>query len=83
LGPIGPAVSEKIISNRFFDEFSIFSNGSNLGWRGDCLQNSERGPFHQSLVQIGPVVLEEFIKMQKANDRRPVVAIAHLTLWVR
>ena len=41
-----------------------------------------QGPFHQSLVQIGPVVLEELIKMQKANDRRPVVAIAHLTLWV-
>ena len=28
-----------------------------------------QGPFHQSLVQIGPVVLEELIKMQKANDR--------------
>ena len=27
-------------------------------------------PLHQSLVQIGPVVLEELIKMQKANDRR-------------
>jgi hypothetical protein len=26
-------------------------------------------PFHQSLVQIGPVVLE-LIKMQKANDRQ-------------
>jgi hypothetical protein len=25
------------------------------------------------LVQIGPVVLEELIKMQKANDGRPVV----------
>jgi hypothetical protein len=24
----------------------------------------------QSLVQIGPVVLEELIKMQKANERR-------------
>jgi hypothetical protein len=35
------------------------------------------------------VVLEEWIKMQKANDRRmtddgrPVVAIGHMTLWVR
>jgi hypothetical protein len=28
------------------------------------------GPFHQILVQIGPVVLEELIKIQKANDRR-------------
>jgi hypothetical protein len=25
---------------------------------------------HPSLVQIGPVVLEELIKMQKANNRR-------------
>ena len=40
-------------------------------WKGAI-----QGPFHQSLVQIGPVVLEELIKMQKANDRRPVVAIA-------
>jgi len=32
--------------------------------------NFERGPFHQSLVQIDPVVLEELIKIQKANDRR-------------
>jgi hypothetical protein len=44
-----------------------------------------QGPFHESLIQIGPVVLEELIKMQKVNDRRttndgrPVVAIAHLT----
>ena len=34
-------------------------------WKG-----TTQGPFHQSLVQIGPVVLEELIKMQKANDRR-------------
>ena len=27
-----------------------------------------QGPLHQSLFQIGPVVLEELIKMQKANE---------------
>ena len=27
--------------------------------------------------------IEELIKMQKADDGCPVVAIAHLTLWVR
>jgi hypothetical protein len=42
-----------------------------------------RGPFHQILVQIGPVVLEELIKMQKikkrqTDDGRPVVAIAQI-----
>jgi hypothetical protein len=34
-------------------------------WKG-----TTQGPFHQSLVQIGPMVLEELIKMQNANDRR-------------
>jgi hypothetical protein len=34
-------------------------------WNGTTLE-----PFHQSLVQIGPVVLEELIQMQKANNRR-------------
>jgi hypothetical protein len=29
-----------------------------------------RADENQSLVQIGPVVLEELIKMQKANDRQ-------------
>jgi hypothetical protein len=33
-------------------------------------ETATQGPFHQSLVQIGSVVLEELIKMQKANDRR-------------
>ena len=47
-----------------------------------------QGPFHPSLVQIGPVVLEELIKMQKANDRRtmdnglPVVAIANKNYYI-
>jgi hypothetical protein len=51
-------------------------------WKGAI-----QGPFHQSLVQIGPVVSEELIKMWKVNgqtdDRRSVVTIAHMTLWVR
>jgi hypothetical protein len=42
--------------------------------RGDCRtqfwKGTTQGPFHQSLVQIGSVVLEELIKMQKANDRQ-------------
>jgi hypothetical protein len=44
------------------------------GGGGDCLtqfwKGTTQGPFHHSLVQIGPVVLEELIKMQEANDRR-------------
>jgi hypothetical protein len=50
-----------------------------------------QGPFHQSLVQIGPVASEELIKMWKVNGRtdgrtdgrrttddgRSVVTIAH------
>ena len=50
--------------------------------------NSERGlpkvpSILPSLVPIGPVVSEENIKILKVNDGRPVVANAHLTLWVR
>jgi hypothetical protein len=40
------------------------------GGGGDCwtqfCKGITQGPFHQSLVQIVPVVLEELIKMQKA-----------------
>jgi hypothetical protein len=50
-------------------------------WKGAI-----QGPFHQSLVQIGPVA-SEWIKMWKVNgwtdDRRSMVTIAHMTLWVR
>ena len=31
--------------------------------------NSERGPFQQSLVEIGPVVSEEKIKMRIVDGR--------------
>jgi hypothetical protein len=45
---------------------------------GDCQtqfwKETTQGPFHQSLVQIGPVVSDELIKMQKANDRRTMDA---------
>jgi hypothetical protein len=33
-------------------------------WKGAI-----QGPFHQSLVQIGPVASEELIKMWKVNER--------------
>jgi hypothetical protein len=42
--------------------------------RGDCWtqfwKETTQGPFHQSLVKIRQVVLDELIKMQKANDWR-------------
>jgi hypothetical protein len=40
------------------------------------------GPFFQSLVQIGPVVLEELIKMQKANDRRTRACLVCDISWI-
>jgi hypothetical protein len=58
------AVSEKIIFKWFFAECSIFSNGSHLGWRAGLSDTFLKGD-HQSLVQIGPVVLEELIKTTK------------------
>jgi hypothetical protein len=50
---------------------------------GDCWtqfwKGFTQGPFHQSLVQIGPVVLEEKLM----TDGRPMVAIADMTLRLR
>ena len=40
-------------------------DGQTQFWKG-----TTQVPFHQSLVQIGWVVLEELIKMQKVNERR-------------
>jgi hypothetical protein len=41
---------------------------------GDCRtqfwKGTTQGPFHQSLVQIGLVVLEKLMKMQNVYDRR-------------
>jgi len=42
-------------------------------WKGAI-----HGPFHQSLVAIHPVVSEEKIKMWTTDDRRQVMAKAHL-----
>ena len=51
-------------------------------WKG-----TTQGPFHQSLVQIHPVVSEEKIEMCKVygrtDDGRQVMAIAHMDLWSR
>jgi hypothetical protein len=56
-------------------------------WKGAI-----QGPFHQSLVQISPVVSEELIKMWKVNGRtdgrttdagRSVVTIAHMGRWAK
>ena len=77
--------------------FSIFSLAAILVGSRDHQTQFWKGaiqrPFHQSLVQIGPVALEELIKMWKVNGRtdgrrttddgRSVVTIAHMTLWVR
>ena len=71
--------------------FSIFSLATSLvgsrDHRTQFWKGAIQGPFHQSLVQIGPVASEKLIKMWKVNgrtdDRWPVVTIAHLTLWVR
>ena len=50
-----------------FEEISIVSNGGHLGWKSGSpntnLKGGTQGPFHQSLVAIGPVVSEEKIKM--------------------
>ena len=58
------------------------------GHRTEFWKGTTKAPFHQSLVQIGPVASEELIKMWKVNGRMTdnrcsVVTIAHLTLWVR
>jgi hypothetical protein len=60
------------------EEISIFGNSSHLEWRaglsdtilegihpwfGLIWKGVIQGPFHQSLVAIGPVVSEEKIKM--------------------
>jgi hypothetical protein len=55
---IGSVVSEKKIFFKFHPPFFLF-----LAWRSSWLEvgitehNFGRGPFHQSLVAIGPVVV--------------------------
>ena len=56
-----------------------------VGGRGpriQLLKRTTQGPSLPSLVQIGPVVSDKKIKMQKGKDNgRFMVAIAHMTLW--
>ena len=53
--------------------FSIFSLAAILVGSRDhwthLWKGAIQGPFHQSLVQIGPVASEELIKMWKVNGR--------------
>ncbi len=53
--------------------FSIFSLAAILvgsrDHRTQFWKGAIQGPFHQSLVQIGPVASEELIKMWKVNGR--------------
>ena len=75
----------------FHPPFYIFSLAAILvgsrDHRTQFWKGAIQGPFHQSLVQISPVASEELIKMWKVNgrtdDRRSVVTIAHMILWVR
>jgi hypothetical protein len=67
------------ISSPFFSIFSLVAIlvGS-LDHRTQFWKGAIQGPFHQSLVQIGPVASEELIKMWKVNrrtDGRSVVTI--------
>ena len=54
--------------------FSIFSLVAILvgsrDHRTQCWKGAIQGPFHQSLVQIGPVASEELNKMWKVNGRK-------------
>jgi hypothetical protein len=63
---IGSVVSEKIFLN-FISPFSIFSLADILvgsrDHRTHLWKGAIQGPFHQSLVAIGPVVYEEKIFM--------------------
>jgi hypothetical protein len=63
---IGSVVSENIFLN-FIPLFSIFSLVAilvgNRDHRTQCWKGAIKGPFHESLVAIGPVVSEEKIFM--------------------
>ena len=70
---IGSVVSEKIFFLISSPIFSIFSLVAILvGSRDQRTQFSRggtQGPFHQSLVAIGPVVSEEKIKMRNVDGQ--------------
>jgi hypothetical protein len=59
---IGSVVSEKI-SFKFHPLFSIFSLAGSRDYWTQFWKEVIQGPFHQSLVAIGPVVSEENIFM--------------------
>jgi hypothetical protein len=63
---IGSVISEKTFLI-FIPLFSIYSLAAILvgsrDHRTQILKGATQGPFHQSLVAIGPVVSEEKIKM--------------------
>jgi hypothetical protein len=54
-------------NQNFIPSFFYFKLGGHLGWKSgspDTIwKGAIQGPFHQSLVQIGPVSSEELIKM--------------------
>jgi hypothetical protein len=57
-------VRPSTLDNLFHPPFFLFLVGGHLGWKSDTiLEGAIQGPFHQSLVAIGPVVSEEMIKM--------------------
>ena len=81
----------KILPPFFYFYLAAILVGS-WDYRTQLWKGAIQGPFHQSLVQIGPVASEELIKMWKVNGRtdrrrttedgRSVMTIAHLTLCV-
>ena len=56
-------------NKNFIPPFSIFSLVGSRDHRTQFWNAAIQGPFHQSLVQIGPVVSGELIKMWKVNGR--------------
>jgi hypothetical protein len=70
---IGSVVSEEKTFLKYHPLFSILSLVAILigSWdhRTQFLSGSTQGPFHQSLVAIGPVVSEEKIKMLNVDGR--------------
>ena len=67
--------------------FPIFSLAAilvgNRDHRTQVWKGAIQGPFHQSLVQIGPVASEELIKKWKFNGRTTDIGRSVVTIWVR
>jgi hypothetical protein len=64
---IGSIISEEKTLLIFIPPFFYLWLGGHLGWKSGSpdtiFEGATQGPFHQSLVAIGPVVSEEKIKM--------------------